>query len=169
MNILLNILNDVVPIGTKDWKEVEWRHRQHYPDLGAKHLVFPICIGFVASMIALLMFFIEISTEEMQFLSTVQVEDMELVEMYEKLGDAWGGSRWEGLNNDVKEWAPRKHLRISYIFQQNSIKKDIAYLKTNQSYGLFRIYFICTDDAWWDTSETKLSVCRICRCYRRKN
>jgi len=39
-------------------------------------------------MIALLMFFIEISTEEMQFLSTVQVEDMELVEMYEKLGDA---------------------------------------------------------------------------------
>jgi len=30
---------------------------------------------------------IEMSTQEMQFLLTVQVEDMEVVEMYEKLRD----------------------------------------------------------------------------------
>ena len=32
MNFLLNILNDVVPIGT-EWKEVKRRHHQHYPEL----------------------------------------------------------------------------------------------------------------------------------------
>jgi len=82
---------------------------KHYPHLGAKHLVFPISIALVASMIALVMLFsnekrvvvlrnvlssnifgknIETSTKEMQFLLTVQVEDMAVVELYKKLRDA---------------------------------------------------------------------------------
>jgi len=77
--------------------------------LGAKHLVFPIFVVFVASTIALVMWFsnkkrvvvmrhalsstifgknIEMSSQEMQFLLTVQVEDLEVVEMYEKLREA---------------------------------------------------------------------------------
>jgi len=30
---LLDILSDVLPIGTEEWKEVERRSRQHYPQL----------------------------------------------------------------------------------------------------------------------------------------
>jgi len=33
INILLNIIEDVVPIGSEEWKQVETRHRQHYPQL----------------------------------------------------------------------------------------------------------------------------------------
>ena len=33
INILLNIIDDVIPIGSEEWKEVERRHRQHYPQL----------------------------------------------------------------------------------------------------------------------------------------
>ena len=35
---------------------------------------------------------IEMSTQEMQLLFAVQVQDMEVVEIYEKLRDALGGS-----------------------------------------------------------------------------
>ena len=31
IDILLNIISDVLPIGTEEWKEVERRHRQNYP------------------------------------------------------------------------------------------------------------------------------------------
>ncbi len=33
INIILNIIEDVVPIGSEEWKQVETRHRQHYPQL----------------------------------------------------------------------------------------------------------------------------------------
>ena len=31
IDILLNVINDVLPIGAEEWKEVERRHRQNYP------------------------------------------------------------------------------------------------------------------------------------------
>ena len=33
INVPLNIINDVLPIGSDEWKEVERSHCQHYPQL----------------------------------------------------------------------------------------------------------------------------------------
>ena len=141
--------------------------------LGAKHLVFPICIAFVASTIALVMFFsnekrvvamknalsstifgknIEMSTQEMQFLLTVQLEDMEAVEMYEKLREAGVDERDLSLALDD---LPDKRKLIDLFKNEFSFTDEWSVQQKLNILSISELVAICNFCSQKEISSTK--------------